>query len=194
MGGIGSRIAVSPTDPYTLSGIARVSPSNSDLEETPAELLERVKARPPYKPYWFVGASLAELRDMPVAVQRALGTAIRAAQGGAAHPNAKPYTTKEHKGRSVMEVVEDHDGDTFRLVYTVHFDDVVFVLCAFQKKSKKGIATPKLDKALIESRYRLAKRIHDAPPDDLRARMQQYREQVTRRSAPDTATNRRKRS
>lgn len=46
-------------------------------------------------------------------------------------------------GRSVLEIVEDFDGSTYRAVYTVRFAGVIYLLHAFQKKSKKGIATPK---------------------------------------------------
>ena len=56
----------------------------------------------------------------------------------------------------MVEIVDDHDGDTYRAVYTVRFAGVVYVLHAFQKKSKSGIATPKKDLALIETRLRQA--------------------------------------
>ena len=56
----------------------------------------------------------------------------------------------------MVEIVDDHDGDTYRAVYTVRFEGVVYVLHAFQKKSKSGIATPKRDLALIETRLRRA--------------------------------------
>ena len=57
-------------------------------------------------------------------------------------------------GRAVLELVEDFDGDTYRAVYTVRFAGVVYVLHAFQKKAKKGIATPQQDIELIKSRLR----------------------------------------
>ena len=57
-------------------------------------------------------------------------------------------------GRTVLELVEDFDSDTYRAVYTVRFAGVVYVLHAFQKKAKKGIATPQQDIELIKSRLR----------------------------------------
>ncbi len=59
-------------------------------------------------------------------------------------------------GRSVLEVVDDEDGDTYRAVYTVRFAGVVYVLHAFQKKSKKGIETPKRDIEIVRTRLKLA--------------------------------------
>lgn len=64
-------------------------------------------------------------------------------------------------GAGVLEVVDDHDGDTYRAVYTVRFTGVVYVLHAFQKKSKSGIATPKHEIALIEQRLKRAKEDHE---------------------------------
>lgn len=93
---------------------------------------------------------------MPAEVRREMGVALRAAQGSRRHPHAKPYTTGKHKGWSVIEIVEDHVTDTYRLVYTAHFPDVVFVLCAFKKKSPRGLTTPRPNQALIELRYQLA--------------------------------------
>lgn len=69
-------------------------------------------------------------------------------------PWAKPL--KGYGGSGVVEIVDDHDGDTYRAVYTVRFAGVVYVLHAFQKKSKSGIATPKRDLALIDTRLRRA--------------------------------------
>ncbi len=61
----------------------------------------------------------------------------------------------------MLEVVDDHDGDTYRAVYTVRFAGVVYVLHAFQKKSKHGIATPKHEIALIEQRLKRAQEDHE---------------------------------
>jgi phage-related protein len=60
----------------------------------------------------------------------------------------------------VLEVIARHDGDTFRAVYTVRFGDVVYVLHVFQKKSKRGIATPKKELELIRKRLKLAEEDH----------------------------------
>jgi phage-related protein len=64
------------------------------------------------------------------------------------------------KGAGVLEISDDYDGDTYRVVYTVRFKDELYVLHAFQKKSKKAIATPKPDLDLIAKRLALAERIH----------------------------------
>ena len=69
-----------------------------------------------------------------------IGHALYVAQQGGKHRSAKPM--KGFKGASVVEIVEDFDGDTFRAVYTVRFAEFIYVLHAFQKKSKIGIATP----------------------------------------------------
>jgi phage-related protein len=84
-----------------------------------------------------------------------LGTHCYLAQCGDKHPSAKPL--KGFKGTGVLEIVEDFDGDTYRAVYTVKLAGVVYVLHAFQKKSKQGIATPKQDIALLEARLKRAK-------------------------------------
>ena len=67
---------------------------------------------------------------------------------------------KGFRGASVIEIVEDYDGNTYRAVYTVKFSDAIYVLHAFQKKSKSGIATPKHDLRLIEERLGRAKELH----------------------------------
>ena len=80
------------------------------------------------------------------------------AQIGKRHPDAKPL--KGFGGASVLEVVEDYRGDTYRAVYTVKFVEAVYVLHVFQKKSKRGIATPKLEMDLIKDRLKRAIEFH----------------------------------
>ena len=82
------------------------------------------------------------------------GFAINDAQYGDEHPRAKAL--KGFGGRNVLEVVDDEDGDTFRAVYTVRFAGVIYVLHAFQKKSRKGIATPKHEIDVIKARLKIA--------------------------------------
>ncbi len=94
------------------------------------------------KPVIWLGDSLRELKTLPAAGQDEMGYAIYLAQCGQKHVSAKPL---KGLGSSVLEVVSDHRGDTFRSVYTVRFADRVFVLHAFHKKSKSGVATPKAD-------------------------------------------------
>ncbi len=91
-------------------------------------------------------------------MKQAVGYALYIAQCGEKHPSAKPL--KGFKGAGVIEVVEDCDGNTYRAVYTVELADMVYVLHAFQKKSKQGITTPKQDIKLIESRLQRAKKHH----------------------------------
>jgi phage-related protein len=106
------------------------------------------------KPALWIGSSRDDLRAFPDEVRRVMGLAINDAQNGEEHPRAKAL--KGFGGRSVLEVVDDEDGDTYRAVYTVRFAGVVYVLHAFQKKSKKGVETPKRDIELIKARLRLA--------------------------------------
>ena len=107
------------------------------------------------KPVEWVGKSLEDLKDFPEEVQQVVGYALYLAQCGEKHPSAKPL--KGFKGTGVLEVVEDFDGDTYRAVYTVKLAGIIYVLHAFQKKSKQGIATPKQDIELIETRLKRAK-------------------------------------
>jgi len=60
----------------------------------------------------------------------------------------------------VLEIIADHSGNTWRAVYTVRFQEAIYVLHAFQKKSKKGIATPKKDIDLIHRRLAEAEQLH----------------------------------
>lgn len=112
------------------------------------------------KPLRFVGSSLDDLRSFPDEVKRDIGFALDWAQCGDKHTDAKPL--KRVKGAGVLEVVERFDGNTYRAVYTVKFKGMVYLLHAFQKKSKKGIATPKADMDLIESRLKAAQEDYEA--------------------------------
>ena len=78
---------------------------------------------------------------------------------------------KGFKGSGVVEVVEDHDGDTYRTVYTVRFAEAVYVLHAFQKKSKHGIATPKHDMDVIHARVEMVRRLHESHQDSPTGRL-----------------------
>jgi phage-related protein len=83
-----------------------------------------------------------------------MGYALYLAQIGKKHESAK--LLKGFGGASVLELVDDHDGDTYRAVYTVRFAAAVYVLHAFQKKSKKGRETPKSDIDIVRRRLRTA--------------------------------------
>ncbi|MGH8550688.1 MAG: type II toxin-antitoxin system RelE/ParE family toxin [Methylococcales bacterium] len=105
------------------------------------------------KPLHWVGSAKKDYLDFPVEVQSDMGYALGLAQIGAKHPKAKPW---KGQGPGLFEIVEDHRGDTYRAVYTVRFVDVVYVLHAFQKKSKAGIKTPQSDIDLISERLKRA--------------------------------------
>ncbi|MFM2314481.1 MAG: hypothetical protein RLZZ04_3757 [Cyanobacteriota bacterium] len=106
------------------------------------------------KPVVWLGDSLNELRKFPDEVRDEMGYALYLAQTGEKHPNSKPL--KGFKGAGVLEIVDNFDGDTYRTVYTVKLAGVIYVLHAFQKKSKKGIATPPKDIELIKTRLKKA--------------------------------------
>src|SRR5580704_4902442 len=113
---------------------------------------------PPHDPLLWVGRALDELLELPQPVRRTMGYALRFAQAGEKHESAKPL--RGFQGAGVLEVVENHDGDTYRAVYTVRFAGIVYVLHCFQKKSKKGIATPQRTMDLIQKRLRVAESLH----------------------------------
>ena len=110
------------------------------------------------KPVVWIGSAKKDLSSFPDVVKETMGYALYMAQAGQKHPDARPL--KGFGDAGVLEIVEDDDGGTYRGVYTVKFAGVVYVLHAFQKKSKKGIATPKPDLDVIETRLKRAKELH----------------------------------
>jgi phage-related protein len=86
-----------------------------------------------------------------------MGYALYIAQRGGKHQDAKVLSG--FGGAGVVEVIKDHRGDTFRAVYTVKYLETVYVLHAFQKKSKSGRQTPRRDIELIQQRLREAEQI-----------------------------------
>ena len=102
----------------------------------------------------WIGSSYKDLMALPAEVRRIVGYALSLAQAGDQHDAAK--ILKGFGGAGVLEVVEDDIGGTYRAVYTVKFARAVFVLHCFQKKSKRGIATPKEDVDLIRVRLKIA--------------------------------------
>lgn len=109
---------------------------------------------PQSKPLFWISSTHDELRRCPQAVRQVIGYALYLAQKGDKHLDAKPL--KGFGGPGVLEVVADHDGDTYRAVYAVRFADAVYALHVFQKKSKRGIATPKREIERIRQRLRQA--------------------------------------
>lgn len=110
---------------------------------------------PTRKPLYFIASSWKDLKRLPGVVQDTVGTLLLDVQYGETPFGAKPL--KGFGGAGVLEIVEDHDGDTYRAVYTVNFPRAVYVLHVFQKKSKRGIATPKRDLDLVRGRCDLAR-------------------------------------
>ena len=108
---------------------------------------------PGEKPLYWIGSSVRDIVRFPPEVQRTVGYALSAAQFGGKHPSAKPW---KGEGPGVLEVVKDHDGDTYRAIYTVRFANAVYVLHAFQKKSPHGIATRQSDIDLVRARLKIA--------------------------------------
>ena len=107
------------------------------------------------KPVRWIGSSKDDLSAFPEPVKRRVGRALWDAQIGLKAPFAKPL--KGFGSAGVLEIVDDFDGDTYRAVYTVQFEKIVYALHAFQKKSRKGRATPKADIELIKARLSRAK-------------------------------------
>ncbi|MBZ5696773.1 MAG: type II toxin-antitoxin system RelE/ParE family toxin [Acidobacteriia bacterium] len=110
------------------------------------------------KPLFWVGSSKRDLLTFPEEVKDDLGVALSVAQFGGKHPSAKPW---KGEGPGVLEIVEDHRGDTYRAVYTVRFEGAIYVLHVFQKKSPSGRRTPRTDVELIAERFRAAKQDYE---------------------------------
>jgi phage-related protein len=106
----------------------------------------------------WLGSSRKDFTLFPENVKSEMGYALFQAQAGGRHRKAK--TLRGVGDAGVVEIVDDHRGDTYRTVCTVRFATVIYVLHAFQKKSKSGISTPKGDLDLIEQRLRDATKLH----------------------------------
>jgi phage-related protein len=111
------------------------------------------------KPVVWIGSSLDDLRIIPDEPRRVSGYGIHLAQLGRHHGQAKQLRGDLS---GLVELVEEFDGDAFRVVYTVKLAGAVYVLHVFQKKSTHGIGTPKRDLAIIRDRLRRAKAHHAA--------------------------------
>lgn len=110
------------------------------------------------KPVVWVGPSRRELKALPREVQRAMGMALWQAQNGAISPVARLMRGSQLHG--VVEVSDDYGRRTFRMMYTTMFDEAVYVLCAFPKKSTRGVRTPQRLLALVASRLHDARTVH----------------------------------
>lgn len=112
------------------------------------------------KPVEWVGSSYRDFIAFPAQVQQKMGYGLYLAQTGRMHLSAKPL--KGFGGAGVVELVEDDQHGTYRAVYAVKFDSAVYVLHAFQKKSKKGIQTPRDEIEIVQRRLKIAEEDHRA--------------------------------
>jgi phage-related protein len=113
------------------------------------------------KPLHPIGSSLKDLREMPEAVRRAFGGALRFAQLGGYPEGCRPFG--EGLPREILKLAEHHEGDTYRAAFVLAFEECVYLLHVFKKKSASGKATPRPDKQTILARWQVAR-------EDYRAR------------------------
>jgi phage-related protein len=112
------------------------------------------------KPLFWIATARRDLKRFSVEVRNVFGYALWQAQNGGKHPDAKPL--KGFGGAGVLEVLAQQQGNAFRVVYSVRFAGAVYVLHAFQKKSKRGIQTPTEELQLIRSRLKIAEEHYEA--------------------------------
>lgn len=105
----------------------------------------------------WIGSSRKDYMEFPSQVQDSFGFELFLAQTGQHPPSAKPL---KGFGSGVVELIDNHDGDTYRAVYTVRFDEAIYVLHSFKKKSKHGIRTPQTELELIRARLRDAEALY----------------------------------
>jgi len=111
--------------------------------------LERLKP-PVLRPLVWVGNSKKNIREFPEGAQKLLGDELQLIQFGGMPKDAKPF---KGVGSGVLEIALRYASDAYRVVLAVQIGKRIYVLHAFQKKSKKGIETPKRDVDLIRKRY-----------------------------------------
>lgn len=112
------------------------------------------REKPPLRPLEFIGGSKRDLSGFPDPVKQDIGHALFVAQQGSRAPSVK--TLQGFAGGSVVEIIEDHDGDSYRCVYTTRLKRAIYVLHAFQKKSKRGRRTPRHEIDLVRARLKEA--------------------------------------
>lgn len=109
------------------------------------------------RPLLWIGSSKKDLMALPVLARKLFGHALHFAQNGERHHSAK--VLKGFGNAGVLELIEEDAGGTYRAVYTVRYQEAVFVLHCFQKKSKSGIGTPLEDMETIRIRLKAAEMI-----------------------------------
>ena len=110
------------------------------------------------KPIIWIGSSKDDLLEFPNIIKSELGYGLYYAQIGRQHVHSKPL--KGFGGASVLEIIESDESGTFRLVYTIKMPKAIFVLHAFQKKSKHGIETPIKEIELVKKRLKEAQELY----------------------------------
>lgn len=115
---------------------------------------------PEPKPLVWIGSSRKDFMEFPAAVRKSVGYALYLAQIGEKSPRAKPLAG--FGGAGVLEIVDSFDGDSFRAVYTLKFEGRVYALHVFQKKSRRGIATPQQEMNVVRARFARAQAEHEA--------------------------------
>lgn len=111
---------------------------------------------PPIRPVVWIGTSKKNLQDFPKDVQKLIGDELQLIQFGAIPTNTKPF---KGVGSGVFEIAIRYATDAYRAVLAVQLGEKIYILHSFQKKAKKGIATPKMDVDLIKQRYSEAKEL-----------------------------------
>ena len=109
------------------------------------------------RPLVWMGSSKRDYRAFPEDVKGSFGFALYLAQTGGRALHAKPFKSL---GGGVVELVQDYDKGTYRAIYTIRFSGTVYVLHAFQKKSKRGIGTTRQDVEMVRRRLRDAEMLH----------------------------------
>ena len=112
----------------------------------------------PERPVAWVNSAKRDFLSFPESVVDEMGYALGVAQLGGKHPSAKPW---KGLGPGIMELVEDHAGDTYRAIYTVRFDEIIYVLHAFQKKSPTGRRTRQSDVDIVAQRLKAAQQDYE---------------------------------
>jgi phage-related protein len=110
----------------------------------------------PIRPVVWIGTSKKNLQDFPKDVQKLIGDELQLIQFGAIPTNTKPF---KGVGSGVFEIAIRYATDAYRAVLAVQLGEKIYILHSFQKKAKKGIATPKMDVDLIKQRYSEAKEL-----------------------------------
>ncbi|MCX6380637.1 MAG: type II toxin-antitoxin system RelE/ParE family toxin [Armatimonadetes bacterium] len=134
----------------------------------------RISSRKPasVKPLRFMQAAHDDLMEMPVAVRQDFGYGLYQLQAGETPNNVSPF--EGSTGNSILKLIERHDTDTYRCVFTAKFGKAIYVLHVFKKKSPSGIATPQNEIEVVKARYRRAQELYaeefgdDSPPSEKR--------------------------